>query len=327
MSALAGWYPDPGGGEGLYRYWDGKAWSAATSPNPAAPPPSLGLVNPTASGASSAFPSGGQPLGGQSYGGQSYGGAGHTPGSAGAGSAYQAYQQTRRRRSPVGWWLAGAALVVVIAVVAVFAIRATTGLGTAAAPPGGQGSQNVCPQPKDQSIEPGQDPNDGRVHGGPISYPELGTPWGLPESDDRVPFGTDVRVQTVLDQSNYDGKDHSWVASVLVAELQAGDGFFSPEEGSKIVVKCIMGTFYGSATVTGDVQVNRAATIDGHDAWIVESALHFDIPNLTAKGERLIVAIVSTGSRSGLFYASIPDTKPELVAPARAALAALEVDG
>ena len=44
VSAQAGWYPDPGGVANLYRYWDGQAWSAATSPNPQAPPPAQGLV-------------------------------------------------------------------------------------------------------------------------------------------------------------------------------------------------------------------------------------------------------------------------------------------
>jgi hypothetical protein len=216
---------------------------------------------------------------------------------------------------------------VVILVIAVLAVRATTGAGTTAGTPGGQGTQNLCPEPKQPTTAPGSAPNDGRVHGGPVSYPLLGDPWSEPADDDRVPFGTDTHVQSVVDQANYDGKDHSWVASVLVAELQAGDGFFTPQDGSKIVVKCILGTFYGDAAVTSDVIVDKAATIDGHDAWIVESKLHFDIPGLTAKGERLIVAIVAAGARSGLYYASIPDTQPQLLAPARAALQQLRVDG
>ena len=72
---------------------------------------------------------------------------------------------------------------------------------------------------------------------------------------------------------------------------------------------------------------NAAATIDGHEAWIVESHLGFDIPGLKTKGELLIVAIVSTGARAGLYYASIPDTLPDLVQPARDALKQLTVDG
>ena len=112
---------------------------------------------------------------------------------------------------------------------------------------------------------------------------------------------------------------------MLVAELMAGDGFYTPEQGAQIVVRCILGEFYGDNPVTSDVKVNKATTIDGHDAWLVESQLSFDIPGLIAKGELLIVAVVSAGESgtAGLYYASIPDTQPDLVQPARDALADL----
>ncbi|CAA9327622.1 MAG: hypothetical protein AVDCRST_MAG48-2974 [uncultured Friedmanniella sp.] len=340
MSAQAGWYPDPGGGQDLYRYWDGRAWSAATSPHPGAPPPAQGLVGSPAA----AQPLGAQPgygygtgqttgttsgqVPGHGSGGPAYGGTGYGAGgpSSGAGSAYAAYQQVPRRRGAVGWWLAGAAVLVVLVVLAVVAVRAATGAGGGLSPlPGGQGSQNACPTPEENpTMSP--DPADGRVHGGPVSYPRLGAPWSAPEYDDRVPFGTDTQVQQITVEPNYN-PGASWVASVLVAELQAGDGFFSPEQGSQVVVKCILGAFYGNAPVTSDVKVNEAATIDGRDAWIVESQLSFDIPNLETKGELLLVAIVSAGATSGLYYASIPDSRPELVQPARDALEQLQVDG
>ena len=105
---------------------------------------------------------------------------------------------------------------------------------------------------------------------------------------------------------------------MLVGELQAGDGFFTPEQGSQIVVKCILGRFYGNNPVNSDVTVNEKTTVDGHDAWVVESQLTFDIQGLKTKGELLIVVIVATDTRSGIYYASIPDTVPELVKPARA---------
>ncbi|SDR78054.1 Protein of unknown function [Friedmanniella luteola] len=335
MSAQAGWYPDPGGGQDLYRYWDGRAWSAATSPNPSAPAPAQGLVNAPAP--ASAQPLGAQPGTGTGYGsGQAYGG-GHTGGSGAgpgagyatsgaAGHAYPQYQQTARKRSPLGWWLAGAAVVVVLVVLAVVAVRAATGSGGGFSPiPGGQGSQNACPTPEENPTAT-PDPADGRVHGGPVSYPRLGAPWSPPEYDDRVPFGTDTKVQQITVEAEYQPRS-SWVASILVAELQAGDGFFSPEQGSQVVVKCILGAFYGDAPVTSEVKVNQQATIDGHDAWVVESQLSFEIDGLQTKGELLLVAIVSAGATSGLYYASIPDTRPELVQPARDALAQLQVDG
>jgi hypothetical protein len=330
VSANPGWYPDPGGGQGLFRYWDGKAWSAAVSPNPSAAPPAQGLVG------AGTTPQGG--LTGQStygQGGQAgYGQAGQpmygqSPYGQGYDSAYANYQELQKK-SPVGWWIAGAALVIVIVVVAVLAIRAVTGgdTGTTGRGPVGQPSQEVCPPKETASPEaPVTHPADGRVHGGPVSYPQLGPPWGPPQGEiNPVPFGSDVQSQLVVDQPDYDGQGNNWVASILVAELQAGDGFFTPEQGAQIVVKCILGAFYGDNPVNSNVKVNEKTTIDGHEAWLVESHLTFDIAGLKAKGEVLIVAIVSAGNRSGLYYASIPDTTPELVQPARDALEQLQVD-
>jgi hypothetical protein len=333
VSANPGWYPDPGGGQGLFRYWDGKAWSAATSPNPSAPPPSQGLVG-----------AGTPQQGGQSYGhgGQHYGEGGQLYGEGGqpaygqstygqdyGSSAYADYQELEKKKSPIGWWIAGAALVIGIIIVAVIAIRAVTSgdIGTTGGPVA-QPSQDACPAEVTPTAEPSVNhPADGRVHGGPVSYPQLGSPWGAPQSENRVPFGSDVQSQLVPVESNYDGNGSNWVASILVGELQAGDGFFTPEQGSQIVVKCILGKFYGDNPVNSNVKVNKKITIDGHDAWLVESQLTFDIVGLKTKGELLIVAIVSAGNRSGLYYASIPDTTPELVQPARDALEQLQVDG
>jgi Protein of unknown function (DUF2510) len=322
VSAKAGWYPDPGGGQGLYRYWDGRAWSAATSPNPGAAPPTAGLGGV-------GQPGGGVPLGQTMQTGQpgllGQGGPGVGYG-AGDPNAYANYQQVASKKSPVGWWIAGIALVVVIVVIAVIAIRAVAGGNTdvTSPPAGGPASQDACPPERSETPQPESDPNDGRVHGGPLSYPTLGAPWGPPLPDIRVPFGSDVLSQSVTVEPNY-APNSNWVASVLVGELQAGDGFFTPEQGSQIVVKCILGVFYGNAQVDSDVQKNEATTVDGREAWIVESQLSFDIPNLKTKGERLIVVIVSAGSRSGLYYASIPDTTPELVQPARDLIGQLKV--
>ncbi|HEY5847950.1 MAG TPA: DUF2510 domain-containing protein, partial [Microlunatus sp.] len=179
MSAKAGWYPDPGGGQNLYRFWDGRAWSAATTYNPQAPLPATGL------GAAGQPPVPTPPV---EHGPSAYGPA---------TGAYANFQAVQKRKSPVGWWIAAAALVVVIIVVAVIAVRAIGGGGGGVTtPPPGQPSQDVCP--KVSATAPpstAPQPNDGRVHGGPVSYPELGTPWGPPQGDERVPFGRDVASQ------------------------------------------------------------------------------------------------------------------------------------
>ena len=70
---------------------------------------------------------GGQPAYGQSPYGQDYG-----------SSAYANYQDLEKKKTPIGWWIAGAALVIGI-IVAVIAIRAVTGgidTGTSGGPVG-----------------------------------------------------------------------------------------------------------------------------------------------------------------------------------------------
>ena len=329
MSAPAGWYPDPGGGPGLFRYWDGQAWSAATSPNPKAPAPAQSLAGASSSAVpGTPFGTGQQGYGQQPYGRQPYGQTGPGQPEYGPGGAAN-FQPVMRKKSAIGWWIGAAALLLVIVIVAVIAIRSLGGAGGlgGTTPTGGQPSQNACPPAATETPSPKARPNDGRVHGGPVSYPRLGSPWSAPEPDFRVPFGSDVLTQTVSVEPNYDSDGSSWVASVLVGELQAGDGFFTPEQGAQIVVKCILGQFYGKNAVDSNVTVNRAMTIDGRAGWLVESNLSFDIENLKTKGELLIVAIVASGSTAGLYYASIPDTTPELVQPARDALKQLTVDG
>ncbi|SDE70313.1 Protein of unknown function [Auraticoccus monumenti] len=303
----------------MFRYWDGSAWSAALSPTPNAAPPSQGLVPGAAS-------PGSQPLGRQGGVPGQHQGHGQQQGH-GQHGGYPGQPQTRRAGK--GWLVALVAVGLVVVVLVALGIRAVSqvaGGGTGGGGnPGGQPTQQICPEESQVSASPEQRPADGRVYGGALSYPVLPPPWEAPAGDNRVPFGRDVMSQ-VADVEPY--PQGRWVASVLVGELIAGDGFFTPEQGAEIVVECVVGVFYGENTqVERDDQVSEATTLDGKDAWLVESHLTFDIPDLETKGETLILMIVATGdATASLFYASIPDTSPQFMQPARDALAELRVE-
>jgi len=293
----------------MFRYWTGTTWSASLSRDPNAAPPPGGLGAP-----SSGFQAGNQ-------GASSFGQGGYVPG--------QAYVAPEQRKKPVGAWVLLAVGLVVVAVVGGFVIRGILGTGntagTPANPGGGQATTNPCPTNKGTASKVPH-PNDGRVYGGMLSYPRFGAPWGAPREDTRLAFGRDVMYQFLTVEPNYDGKNSDWGASVLVGELAAGDGFYSPEEGSKIVMKCIVGAYYGDAKVGRQDLVDKAMTVDGKDAWLLESHLTFDITGLKAKGELAIVLIVATSAESSsLYYASIPDNAKQYEAPARDAMAKLKV--
>ena len=307
MSA-AGWYPDPGGQSGMFRYWDGSAWSATLSPNPYVGPPASahpGQLPVTTGSVPGAYPGAGQ-----------------------VGSPYAYDAGAARQRRPIGA-LALIAVVVIALIVGLVALFGNGSLNPFGGPgPVSNPTQDVCPKKK--VVDPSQAPHvnpAGRVQGGKLSYPQLGAPWGAPQMEDRVPFGRDVYEQSVMVEENYDGLGSSWVASILVGELVAGDGFFSPKEGSEIVSRCIMGVFYADAVLDRKDVVNQATTVDGKDAWILEMHLGFNIPRLKEKGETAIIVIVATGTEtSSIYNATIPDSRPELLATARSVQKQLRVE-
>ncbi len=289
---------------GKFRYWDGTGWTAFLSSTPTAPPPTTPYSGQTG------------PYGGQAGGPGPYAGAHYqTP----AGSA-------RKGGTAIAWWLGAGAVLVALVLVIIWAVRLGTGGGLFAGGPGAQPTTQICPpgQLDSPSPMPAQGA-DGRVHGGKLSYPMLGEPFGPVMQETEVPFARNTVQQLVVVEPQYNGVN-DWVAPVMVGDLMAGDGFFSPQDGARVVVDCVVDRFYGDSRVDRHDIRNEATTIDGHDAWVVESELSFNVPGLVTDGELLIIAIVSTGpDSSGIFYASIPNTTPDLVPPAREAMAGLRV--
>ena len=285
----SGWYPDPGGQPGRFRYWDGWAWSAATTADPRTPPPAL--------------PSG--------------------PGSL----PYALGFPSTRRRSALPWLIAAVALATVLVVVAVLVLRnlaaSVTEPDTA---PNPSTSTEVCPDAVLETATPPPAQTGDRVRSGAVSYARLPDPFSPPTWDYRVPFGRDVQSQDATVEQNAQGQQ-TWVAAVLVARLLAGDGFYGPEQGAKVVAECVTGKFYGNAAVERTDQRNEPTTVDGRPAWLIEAHLTFSLPHIETTGETMIIVVVETVTgEAGLFYASIPDTSPEFMAATRAAQSTLAVE-
>lgn len=303
----AGWYPDPGGAPNQFRYWDGQQWGQELSPNPAG-------ANP----ARASDPS--QPLGGyQQY--ASYQQNQYQP------SGYATQNPTAKKTGGIFVLLAAGVLVLALIVAGVmFLPKLIDGGG------GGGGSSNPTTNPCPKRIISKETPRspytaDGRVLGGKLSYPKLMGEWGLPQVEDRVPFGRDAFSQTVLLHRDYSKKGDQWVASVLVAELVSGDGFYGPKEGAELIARCAMGEFYGDAKLTRDDKTSKVMTMSGKEAWLLETHLSFTIKGLNETGETAIFVVVRTSEEgASLYYASIPDSRPDLLETARITIDHLRVE-
>lgn len=343
MMAQKGWYPDPGGQAGMFRYWDGGSWSQTLSPTPLPGPPAT-LPAPAPPGQASFGGSGtdaqttGQPGHGAAPGSQPLvvgqsahrGYGAHQPsGPYQPSSLYQpAPGPAPAKNRGAALWIGIISAVVVLALAVYFVPKLFTGGGDGGGGnSGGNPTSAPCPKSPTENVRASHPSGDGRVYGGKLSYPMLSAPWEPPRTEMKptLPFGRDVAEQLITIHPNY-SKDGSWVISVIVGELYAGDGFYDPEEGSQIVNRCIFGTFYGNAKVTSDVKRSERYTLDGFDGWITETNLSFSIPNLATTSELAIVIIVKTSAESSsIFYASIPNDAVQYRPDVDKAMAGLHV--
>jgi len=290
MASQAGWYPDPGGQPGMYRYWTGTAWTEAITPYPqTTPAPQL--------------PSSPAPT---------------VPASRGSRSTVGWV---------VG---IAAVVVVGLFAWAFFGMGTPIpGANPSPRVPGGESSADICPQPATNSTaSPAPIQSDGRIRAGNLSFPQLGDPWGPPRVDNRVPYGDFGAEQTALDQAGYDGSSgHDWVSSIMVAPLLSGEGFPSTRSAAELIMNCVVGIYYADNNVQRADTSSKAHPVDGHDGWLIESVLSFSVPGLNATSETVLLEVVQvSGSKYSLFYASVPNTSADRLPDVRAALADLRVE-
>ncbi|HML49934.1 MAG TPA: DUF2510 domain-containing protein [Propionicimonas sp.] len=287
--SIAGWYPDPGGQPGKFRYWNGQTWSEQVTDNPASTPPP-----PSAAGPAAATP-----------------------------------YATQSRKRNTGWWIAGAIGVLVIGLVIWGLTRVVPALTGGDNPwdPGGNATFDICDTGMTGPVStPAIPTRPGQVSTLHLSYPTLSTPWNSPSTDNRVPFGTVVVGQVATDQLDYDGNGNNWVSSVILADLASGDGFSSAQNAAELSYRCILGKFYGDNTVDSKIITSEARTVDGHSAWYIEGQLSFRVPGLTATGERVIVLVVNVSNDTySMYYGSVPNTSEARLPEVRAALKELTV--
>lgn len=309
----------------MYRYWTGSAWTESITPDP------LGTPAPSGAGAGAGTTGPALPYG-------SYRSSG-TPGGAGGNQhpGQGAYSPgptvggglPRTKRRATGWWITGGVALLALVVAIVLIVRglggSVSGVPDIGVNPTATASQNICPPQSSSSAAPSAGTSGDWISGGKLAYPALGSPWET-QTDNRVPWGSLAMVQQVVDQENYDGKGGEWVASILVSDLYVGDGFASTKIAAQTVLTCVLGIYYSDTVVTQTPISSAQHNVDGHAGWLIETQLSFDITGLNAKGERVLLLVVQTGTDDySLFYASIPDTRSDLLPDARTALASLVV--
>jgi hypothetical protein len=237
-----------------------------------------------------------------------------------------------RRRRVAPWIVAGAVLLVVLAVVGALVIRdqnrtivdygpsptATGGVDAPTTTPSAVPSPSPTPTSPSPGDSPGdtaspvpcpvgnpfsrQDyPRDGRVHGGNLSFPRQ-SGWEDPgQQASAFTWAYDVgdSDRRVQPQSS---------ATYAVGALSVADGFEDPQSAAELSLQCtIHSALYSYVTSRTDL-VDEGTTIDGYPAWTLRSELRTYDDRTSYGGDTVQITVVDLGSPESLafFWGSAP---------------------
>ena len=286
--AAAGWYPDPAGVPGRYRYWDGSRWSSSTTDDPRRPAPEESQT----SGSTPTEPAPGGPPGGPSG--------------------------KRRLGLIIGALAVAVTLVVGVAIfTSNFGSLVDIPRATSTASGGGESSADPTttstPRPSatptplvrcpkgDPSLRASH-PTDGRVHGGNLSFEEQPT-FNPAALESRFSFAYDVLQQTLPVSQN-----PPWIAQLAVGQLRGKDGFVNdPRNTVESLVRCVMtGIMYSPYLPTRTDIRSESLSIDGHSGWLIDAEITVDRPDLAVAGDHTIFVVVRDGKDWGFFFGAVP---------------------
>jgi Protein of unknown function (DUF2510) len=273
--AQPGWFPDPGGQPGMFRYWDGAAWTQQLSADPplSAPPGRnnrnglvLGLIVGVVLLALIAFfviP-------------RLVGGAGPTatrsvPTGSPTGSAWDETSRPTPTRTP-------------------------TPTPTSSEPPE---TSLPCPRYDEAVVK-------GRLYGGGLSVPVIDDPRWSVNAVRSIPWAI---CATGLERSIAP----TWVSEVILAGIQPRSKTGSLEEQALAISSDSLDRFYKPNETTLKMLSSKATTVDGLDAWELRYEVRVDyLDNIPGDNVNVVVVQHTDGSRSALLtFATIGDTQTQ----------------
>ena len=275
---MPGWYPDPAGASGRFRYWNGTSWSQETTGNPAQGAPGT----PTAFAA--------QP------------------------SDFTAGQ----RRGGAGWIIALAlALLMALLTWALF-FRGGNDIvavedHNSSSPTGKiwNEKESSPPSPSGSAVPaPAGGAMIGCPTGGGNVVPSSGdklTSAGLTVDriggwDYRPTFELesirDVQVQLHL---YYQGQVQDWLSGQMVGRLAQADGFKDPRTSASQIMDCFATSDYYQDFVSRTDVTSEPVTIDGRTGWHLRTEIRVDSPGLPGiPGDRMDIVVLDTGEAGTL---------------------------
>lgn len=277
-----GWHADPAATAGSYRWWDGRAWTRWLSHDQGAPAP-----EPAVPG---------------------HAPADHAPAVADAADdsppepAAAPLPAEPLVRLPVA-----VAVVVGVSLVAVVAVGAVVSASAQGVPSG----PAAAPPPRSATRAISYDPSTRAASVGRLRLTLAGSPYVCDTSAGAAPpsFETAVVCNAPV-HPDYDGRHHDWTATSVVgvvpaALVTAGD----LEATGRKVFGSVRGQFFSRETTKVTRLTAQPADLGpGGQAMVVSGEVHYDVPHVASRYDRLLVVVVALADGT---HAVVVSSRPD----------------
>jgi hypothetical protein len=260
-----GWYPDPSGKRGVFRYWDGATWSAQTTDDPGSTPAPRNQKNPAKESKSwiiilavlglitvlvVLF-------------------VVNRTGVVNFGNTDPATEDTNSSKPTISAWDEN---------------------DESTPPPSPQisaGEMVDCPpaSKKDVTAQTGS-----RLRADNFSMPMI---QGWETRQFFYVFAYDIHGQNlVIDSDGFT----SWNSNTTIASMANADGFTDIGPSAVMAVECIASSGYYDYWTGTEILTNEQTTVDGHPAWHIRANIYVDMPQFPdVKGDRVDIYVVDLG--------------------------------
>jgi hypothetical protein len=318
VSARAGWYPDPAGRPGHYRWWDGSAWTQYLTIDPAATPPDQ--VDP----AEVSGPAG------QS---EQTAGPRHAQQSDPAAVAAEDPQPAALHRSrgvlPPGYErptrsperprpssVKAALLSVGIAVVVAAIVLAIVVLGeptapTLTPPEPVNATESVAPSAAPTAL-PSFDRSSRKFEMNGLRLTLPAAPYTLTQLDVAALGSPGVDGDATV-HKDYDGKGNSWYATVMAGQVDSNLSGANINQTADKIMSMLVSSTFGDSKIT--VKNQRKSTLTKNlprPARIVTADLHYKVHGLHSSYDHFSLLVVK-GSSGG--YMAFVSSRPNDASP------------
>ncbi|HEY9290547.1 MAG TPA: DUF2510 domain-containing protein [Microlunatus sp.] len=287
--ANSGWYPDPSGTPGRYRYWDGRQWSVETSGSPSAPAPGTGPV---------VAPQPRRSRTGLLIGALALVLVLAVVVTLAVRSLADRHDSVLDDPNPPQ--------------------STASGWDDSSPFPTASPTPSKKPSPSPSEDDPGDDssvrpqgqvscaagdpadraahPNDGRIHGGRLSIAQPGGSWIRDDSYVRgLSYAWDVSGAS-------DVVEPQWWAMLAVGEVHADDGFKRPKQAADGLMQCIASSTYYQHLSGVKTLSSKRFTRDGYSGWAIRTEVRVDDPQVEAEGDVVDVIVLDTGDAGRLSF-------------------------